>query len=203
MAADLDVDPDQFATLLKDSFRQRWTGALGSLEQTLAALAARSGGTPDSGAVRRAAQRRLDFTRHQITPAPETLRLLDRLRADGWQLGLISNCSAEVPTLWQENPMAERITAPVFSCQAQLCKPDPDIYRLAAHALNTRPQRCVFVADGAGGELLGAQAAQMTAIRVRADHVDHSTYGGVGDWNGATIDTLHHLPEALALTAIP
>jgi len=43
----------------------------------------------------------------------------------------------------------------------------------------------------------------MTAIRVRADHVDHGTYGGVGDWNGATIDALNHLPEALALTAIP
>jgi putative hydrolase of the HAD superfamily len=197
MAEDLGVNRARFTELFKGSFRERWHGALGSLEETIAALTVRAGGTPTDDAVRRAARRRIDFTRRQITPSPRLLALLDALRADGWRLGLISNCSAEIPALWAANPLAQRITAPVFSCVAGRCKPDPEIYRLAAASLGTTPAQCVFVADGAGGELPGAQAAGMQTIRVRADSVDHGTYGDIGQWEGTTIDTLNDLPPAL------
>lgn len=197
MADDLGVDRVLFAELFKNSFRERWRGALGSLEETIAALAVRAGGNPTEEAVRRAARRRLDFTRRQITPDPGLPALLDALRADGRRLGLISNCSAEVPALWDGNPLSRQITAPVFSCTVGCCKPDPQIHRLAAAALDTVPERCVFVADGAGGELPGAQAVGMQTIRVRADGVDHGTYGGMGNWEGTTVDTLYDLPAVL------
>lgn len=198
MADDLGVDREQFAALFRDAFRQRWDGSLGSLEQTISTLAVQCGGAPDSRTVRRAAERRLDFTRRQITPTPQLLELLAALQADGWELGLVSNCSAEVPMLWQENPISAWIKLPVFSCEVGLCKPDLRIFLRAAQALWTPPERCVFVADGVGGELPGAQAVGMQTVRVQADGVDHATYGTVGPWTGPTIDSIHDLPSVLS-----
>ena len=197
MAEDLGVDRDRFVTVFKNSFRQRWTGSLGSLEQTIKSLAVECGGAPDSCAVRRAADRRLEFTRQQITPTTQVLELLAALQADGWKLGLVSNCSAEIPMLWSENPMSKWIKLPVFSCQVGFCKPDPRIYARAAQALQLPPPQCVFVADGAGGELPGAGTAGMKTIRVRTDGVDHGTYGGIGTWAGTTIDSVNDLRSAL------
>jgi putative hydrolase of the HAD superfamily len=197
MAEDLGVDGGRFVTVFKGSFRRRWTGSLGPLEQTIAALAVECGGAPDGHAVRRAADRRLAFTRRQITPTPAVLKVLDELRAAGWRLGLVSNCSAEIPLLWPTNPLSRWIEHPVFSCEFGLCKPDPKIFTHAARALRIPPPRCVFVADGAGGELLGAQSAGMRTIRVQANDVDHSTYGAVGPWTGTTVTSLTDLPLAL------
>ena len=136
-------------------------------------------------------------TRELLTPLPNVASVLSGLRSDGWRLGLVTNCSAETVTLWPETELARFITRPVFSCEVGLSKPDPRIFRLAASRLDVEAAQCVYVADGAGGELSGADGAGMAAIRVKAVGVDHATFGGYGDWNGPVIDDLTRLADRL------
>jgi putative hydrolase of the HAD superfamily len=72
-----------------------------------------------------------------------------------------------------------------------MAKPDPAVYRLAAERLGAEPEECVFVGDGADGELPGAAATGMTVFRT-VEFRD--TLSG---WSGPVIDTLVDLPGVL------
>jgi len=89
-----------------------------------------------------------------------TLEVLDALRADGHRLALISNATSDTAEAWPGSPLAARFDAVVFSCDVGLAKP-PAIYRAAADRLGADPATCVFVGDGADGELPGAAAVGM------------------------------------------
>ena len=93
-----------------------------------------------------------------------TLDVLDALRHDGHPLALISNATSETSASWSQSPLAQRFDVAVFSCDVGLAKPDPAIYRLAAERLGVAPAECVFVGDGADGELVGAAAVGMTVF---------------------------------------
>ncbi|WP_308447807.1 HAD family hydrolase [Micromonospora sp. AKA38] len=73
----------------------------------------------------------------------------------------------------------------------ELAKPAPAIYRLAAERLGVRPAECVFVGDGADGELAGARAVGMTAFRT-TEHNDTDP-----GWGGPAFFTLDSLPATL------
>jgi putative hydrolase of the HAD superfamily len=166
MGADVGVDPAAFARLMHQTWPQRFRGELGDLAGTVRAIAVRLGGHPSEAAVRRAAGRRIDFTRRLLRPPASTLATLDALRAKGIPLGLATNCSAETPRLWRDTPLAERFAATGFSCVLGVCKPEPEIYLAVCASLGVPPGDCVFVGDGEAGELAGAAALGMRAIQV-------------------------------------
>jgi putative hydrolase of the HAD superfamily len=199
MAADLGVPAESFADALRSSFPERFTGALGDLHETFAALAVRCGGHPSREAVGRAVARRFAFTRSTLEPFHGVLDVLDGLLARGHRLCLLTNCTAEVPELWSALPLASRFDAAVFSCQEGIRKPSAEIYLRAAKRLDSDPDACTFVGDGASGELTGALAAGMTAIRIVGEELDHTVVGG-DDFAGTSIDTL---AELLDLTDHP
>ncbi|MEV4756359.1 HAD-IA family hydrolase [Micromonospora sp. NPDC049559] len=93
-----------------------------------------------------------------VDPAA-TLDVLDALRADGHPLALVSNATSDTAEAWPDGPLARRFDVAVFSCEVGLAKPDPAIYRAAADRLGADPAGCVFVGDGADGELAGAADA--------------------------------------------
>ena len=84
--------------------------------------------------------------------------------------------------------------ATVFSCTEGLRKPDLAIYELAASRLGVDTSDCVFVGDGADGELDGASAAGMHAVLLRTDDT-HPPEA----WDGPVIqrlgDVLAFLPK--------
>jgi putative hydrolase of the HAD superfamily len=165
MGADLGVEPERFAELFRQTYRQRFVGALGDLESSIRAVAHMAGVNPTLAQVRLAAARRRAYARESLWPSPATLEALDELRAVGWRLGLVSNCSAETPEQWKRTPLATRFDAVGFSCELGLAKPDPAIYLAVCSFLAVAPTDCVFVGDGAGGELPGAANLGMAAIR--------------------------------------
>lgn len=197
MGVALGVDPERFKEAFRASYRERFAGKFGDLTQTITALSRRCGVDPDPAAVERAVTGRLDYTRKLLTPLPGVLEALTTLVENHWKLGLITNCSVETEQVWPDSVLAQYIQEPVFSSRVGVCKPDPAIYRMAAQALEVDVTECVYVADGAGGELVGARDLGMTTIRVRADGVDHATFGGIGDWDGPVIDNLSQLVRRL------
>lgn len=197
MATELGVDSRAFQTAFRDSYRQRFLGELGDLAQTITTLSRRCGVDPEPDLVAAAAATRLEYTRTLLTPLPGVLEALSTLTENSWRLGLVTNCSIETDRLWEESVLAQYIHQPVFSCRVGVCKPDPAIFRLATAALEVEPHECVYVADGAGGELVAARDLGMTTIRVRAADVDHDTFGDIGDWDGPVIDDLSQLVRLL------
>jgi len=190
MGTDVGVDPAAFARLLHETWPLRFRGELGDLASTVRAIAIRLGADPPDSAVRRACGRRLDFARRLLTPSATTLQTLDALRNKGFPLGLVTNCSAETPLLWKSTTLAERFTATGFSCELGVCKPDPAIYLAVCASLGVPPEDCVFVGDGAVGELDGAAAVGMRAIQVTelANRDDPAP-----PWSGERIATLTQL----------
>ena len=89
------------------------------------------------------------------------LDALEKLRASGLKLGLISNCSVEDVAGWDDSPLAGFFDSVVFSYRVGLAKPEPAIYRHALDDLGVRPGRAAFVGDGGSNELAGAAAVGM------------------------------------------
>ncbi|MER6754976.1 HAD-IA family hydrolase [Micromonospora echinofusca] len=162
------------------------------VEETIRILAGRLGGAPTNEQVIRAGEHRRALGRRVLdTVSTATLDVLDALRGDGHPLALISNATSDTSEAWPQSPLAQRFDVAVFSCDVGLAKPDPAIYGLAAKCLGVRPAECVFVGDGADGELAGAAAVGMTVFRT-TEHNDTDP-----DWGGPAFATLGDLPALL------
>ena len=194
MAVDLGVAPGEFASAYRDSYRERFLGLTGTLQETVAALARACGGSPSTSAVTRAASRRLDLTRRLLASGAATLEVLDELRQREFRLGLVSDSSCETPALWPASPLAARLEAVAFSCLLGARKPDPRIYRCALDALGCAAADCVYVGDGGSHELSGAAALGMRAIRLRAAGDSPSDrYEDDADFGGPVVASLSDL----------
>lgn len=187
MALIVGVDPAALVSAYHATWRDRlvrWDAA-----ETVRILAARLGGSPTDEQVTRAAAHRLTLA-HRVLGrvSPVTLDVLDALRERGHRLALISNATSETAEAWPGGPLARRFDVAVFSCEVGLAKPDPAIYRTAAQRLGVAPADCVYVGDGADGELAGAAAAGMTVLRT-TEHQDTDP-----GWIGPVIANLGDLP---------
>jgi len=197
IAAVLDVDPSQFATAVRNSRAERFGGALGDAASTIRTLVRRLGApTPSPAAIDYAVRERLNLTDRQLTPGSGILALLDLLRADGWRLGLLTNCSIETVTLWPTTVLASRFDAAVFSCALGVAKPDPRSYQAVLDRLDLPPSSCVFVGDGASNELAGAQSLGIPAVLFATDLADPHT--DTTDWSGPQANSPADLPVLLA-----
>jgi len=62
--------------------------------------------------------------------------------------------------------LAPLFDAALFSSRVGLRKPDPRFYALACERLDVQARGCLYVGDGDGRELTGAQAAGMDAVLI-------------------------------------
>jgi len=89
---------------------------------------------------------------------------LDRFRERGFSLGLISNATPTTAFLVSRLHLRERLDRLTFSFQAGAMKPEPAIYEAALRGIEAPPDHCLFVADGASGELDGATEAGLGTV---------------------------------------
>ncbi|MCH8226633.1 MAG: HAD-IA family hydrolase, partial [Chloroflexi bacterium] len=110
----------------------------------------------------------------------------------------ISDCSADVPQIWQDTPFKPLIDVTIFSFEVGIKKPDRRIYQLACDRLSVSPQDCIYIGDGGSGELTGAAEAGMYPVLIREpSEVTGEAYRpGEEDWQGHKISALQ---EVLAL----
>ncbi len=190
MADMVGVSPAALIRAYHETWRQRLTGW--TVEETVRVLAERVGGHPSPADVARAAaHRRALAVRVLGKVSPATLDALDGLRARGARLALASNATADAAEAWPATALAARFDAAVFSSALGVGKPEPGIYLAAAAGLGAKPADCVFVGDGADGELAGAAAVGMTVIRT-VEHQDT-----VPSWPGPTIASVAELAAFL------
>lgn len=190
MAIILGISPKALVKAYHDSWEERlvrW-----DVEETVRIMAGRIGILPTDEEIEKAAELRRSLAARLLGLVPEgTLTSLDRLKADGHRLGLLSNATSETVEAWPHSPLAARLDTAVFSSAVGLAKPDPAIFELAAGKLDAKPEECVFVGDGSDDELAGAQAVGMTVLRTTEFRDTLPT------WPGTVIDSLAELPGLL------
>ena len=191
-------------SILRDAFVRSWeeasddlvTGALVNIEATVEHMCQALGVSPDTPRATTAAHFWHNLVRSTHEPRPDAVETLTHLKNIGHKIGLISDCSAEVPLLWHQSPLAPWIDVPIFSCDVGLRKPDPRIYGLACERLGVKPQDCLYIGDGVSNELTGASQVGMHPVKIRVPYGDAFADANAAPWNGPTISALK---EALAL----
>jgi len=122
-------------------------------------------------------------------PRPDAVATLARLKNQDYKVGLLSNCSIEIPILWPETTFADLVESPIFSSRERVKKPDPRIYHLACERLGVMPGACLYIADGEDHELTAAANVGLhpVLLRTSSQEIRPELHQETRDWQGATI----------------
>ncbi len=140
---------------------RRQTGGFATIEDNVAAVCSELRIEADPAAIERGLAPRAEMYARRFHPRDGAVHTLRTLRDRGYPLALVSMCAPDTPALWLATELASLVDVTVFSCEVGLRKPDAAIYRLAADRLGVEPPACVYVGDGAYGEMNGAAAVGM------------------------------------------
>lgn len=194
IAAQMGVDGRLLQEALHGSFPDRATGALGDLPQTMLALAARLGVALTSDQLDAACRVRRNVQQQLFALRDDALLTIASLRARGLKVGVLSDCTIELPESWPDLPLSAHVDAVVFSCTAGFRKPDPRLFDMITSKLDIGPWDCLYVGDGGGSELTGARAAGMRAVLLAAgDWASSAVYEREMEWDGDRISSLTDL----------
>jgi putative hydrolase of the HAD superfamily len=196
MVIALNAPREQFSATWIDSFIERVTGTPPTLEEGIAEVCRRIGVEPSNGQIAAAARVRLAYSQRVLATRPHSLDTLAEIKRRGVGMALISDCTWEIPALWDGTPLAEFFKATVFSCDVGTKKPDRRMYELACMQLAVKPQDCLYIGDGASTELTGARAVGMQALQIRAPEETEEHYGRnqAEPWKGPRIS---HIAQVL------
>ncbi len=105
--------------------------------------------------------------RLHLKPYDDTVPILTRLRNSGYKTGIVTNGLAvkqweKLVRLGLENIFG----TVVISEEAGVEKPDPAIFERACGELEVLPEECVYVGDRLDTDILGANKAGMTSVRL-------------------------------------
>lgn len=196
MANALDVPADDFKRIWQATVIERMMGVYGgTTHDNIAQVCMTLGVVPPIARIAEAGGIRIEFSRQSLNATSDVLNTLAKLRADGYPIGLVTDCTAEVPELWSTTELAPLIDHPVFSCNEGMTKPDPRIYLLACQGLQVEPRQCLYIGDGSSRELTGAAGVGMRAILIKGTHVD---FAGIDrtdalSWSGEAVSNLRDI----------
>lgn len=195
VAEALGVDPEAYVEVLTATFAERCTGRYGDLMSTLARLARACGGAPTERQLAEACERRRAIERsYAAMVRPEAPPTLAGLRARGLRIGVLSDCTHELPEHWDQLPLAPLVDQVTFSVVAGRKKPDPSLYCELCEALGTEPTSVAYVGDGGSNELSGARSVGMAAVQLVAEDAPAAlVYDREEGWSGPVISSLSAL----------
>jgi len=116
---------------------------------------------------------------------------LERLRSDGYRLGLISNFEGWLETMLVELEIGHVFEVAVISGLEGVEKPDPRIYELALDKASVAPGKAVHIGDSLRFDVEPARSVGMHAVLI--DRVGTAGAGGC-----PTIASLEELPGVIA-----
>ena len=203
-AAPLTLSEDEWIAALDASWHERLTGEFGDQTETFRAVAIRAGHAPTDEQLAEAVQARYAAYRRAWELRPDAVDTLQALRADGFKIALVSDCTHDLSDQWDDFELAEFFDATVFSCCEGTRKPDPRLFLAAAERLGVLTETCLYVGDGGGDELAGSGAVGMHPVLLAGEDWAANHAPGRPDtaWTGRQAATLSQIPAIIAeLTA--
>ena len=195
----LAVPYEPFTQLWRQTSEMRTIGAFQTVEASIKHVCDAMGVQVTTEQMTKAVEIRLQQIRRALKPRPDAVTTLARLKHGGHKVGLLSNCSIEIPILWPETALANLIDSAIFSSQERLKKPDPRIYHLACERLGVEPEACLYIADGENHELTVAAKVGLHSILIRNPSRDDGkeVLREAREWQGDSIDSLTEVPQLL------
>ena len=201
MVAVLEVPYEEFNRLWSRTTEMRVIGAFETVEASIQYVLDKMNAHARSEQIRNAVALRMKYIKEALRPKSDVITTLKELSRRGYRLGLLSNCSLEIPLLWPETDFAGAIDTPIFSCLVRLKKPDKRIYHLACEQLGTEPESCLYIADGEEYELAAAASIGLQPVLIRSSSKESlsEVHSEAREWRGPAIATLS---EVLAIAGI-
>lgn len=163
----LGVDRKVWNKILFEKSRWRLAGEEKDPVTILRVLAHTIDPTVSEKQIREAASIRAQRFRNALRHVPrENIETLNRLRASGIKLALLSNADAVEVAGWPECPLAECFDVAIFSCDVGHVKPERQIYEACLSRMKLESGHCLFVGDGSSHELEGAQDMGLRTVMV-------------------------------------
>jgi beta-phosphoglucomutase len=161
------ADPGRFTTAMYEAQvagKPRLSGARAALEALGVRDAARQ-----AAAYAEHKQSRLEELIHAggVAAFPDALRFVQAVGALGWPIAVASSSKNANQMMRKIHIDARRSLLDAFSVDVcgRDCKPDPEIFLLAATELRVAPAQCVVIEDAPAG-IEAARAGWMTALGV-------------------------------------
>ncbi len=104
----------------------------------------------------------------QLLPVPGITTLLERCKAAGLQLYLVSNASRRHPSYWPRVPGNTLFDGLLVSAFHRCGKPSPEFFRLALEKFHLAPEKCLFV-DDLAENVQGAKAVGIPSFQFSGD----------------------------------
>ena len=165
------------------AFVELWTGSevqqlrdrgeFASKRDAMAWACKRLGLSPSDDQLQRAADIRYEYTKLGLTPRADAVDTLTSLRQRGLKLGMMSACSSDTARVWPTLPLAGLFDVALLSCEIGMTKPDPRFYAMTFEQLGVQAARCLYVGDGAGDEIGGAQRVGAHPVLINAPGEEH------------------------------
>ncbi|MDX6650410.1 MAG: putative hydrolase of the superfamily [Solirubrobacteraceae bacterium] len=102
----------------------------------------------------------------RFTPYPDALPALERLRAAGLRLVVVSNWDVSLHDRLAEAGIAARVDGVIASAELGAAKPDPAIFRHALTMAGVAAAEAVHVGDSPAADVAGARAAGIEPILI-------------------------------------
>ena len=188
MASAIELPAEDFSKLWRDTIYERGIGIFKTTEESIRYICDKLNLSVSDENIRKCNEIRMENTRKALTPKNGAVDIIKRLRGLGYSIGLITNCSADVPLLWENTEFIHLFDATIFSASVGLKKPDAQIYKLACEQLGVRPNECLYFGDGDSNELEGASQLGMDVVMIR-DPNEKDPYRLVEvQWDGRKIE---------------
>jgi len=97
---------------------------------------------------------------------PETKEVLERLRERNIKLGLISNLASPYKKPFFDLGLNAYFDGVLFSCDAGLRKPDPEIYQMMIETIKIDPAYVLMTGDKIHTDVDGPKSAGMKAVHL-------------------------------------
>ena len=194
------ADPIEFRSLWRKHYVERLTGVFTDESENILWVCEQLRLKADTKRIELANQVYLDFaTPFLMAPRNSAVETLTGLKDQGLRTGLLSDCGPWVPKTWSSSPFTSLIDFPVYSSASGMKKPNPTLYRNAAHGLGAKLGDCMYVADGNGEELVIARQLGMRSVKIAPWNEPGSTPDAdfSNHWDGEKIDDLSELLEML------
>ena len=167
MASALELPFEDFSKRWRNTTYERGTGIFKTTEESIRYICNELKVSISDENIRKCEQIRRETTTKALTPKNGAVDILKRLKGLGHKIGLITNCSAEVPFLWKNTEFSQLFDVEIFSASVGMKKPNPQIYNLACEQLEVEPSDCLYFGDGDSNELTGASQLGMDAVMIR------------------------------------
>ena len=189
LAAILGVPYEPFMKQWREITGRRTLGEFQTVEASIKHVCDALGVPVNAAQMAKAVEFRLEYTRRALAPKPDAVATVVQLKQAGFKIGLLSNCSIEIPIVWPETEFAALFDATVFSSRERIKKPAAQIYHLASRRLSVAPEACLYVADGENYELAGAAEVGMHPVLIKTSESKREILREAREWQGLTVTT--------------